>query len=166
VRALVLRVDSPGGSVNASEEIYQELKAFKAAGKPLIVSMANYAASGGYYISAPADEIWASPATVTGSIGIFAIIPRCRALLPKSASTSTVSARRRCPGNCVSTPRSVWPARALLQSTVERGYEEFLAARGNCRKKTRDQVDEIGQGACVGGSGRQAPRARRWARLI
>src|SRR5580700_5580742 len=75
IKALVLRVDSPGGSVMASEEIYRELKALHAAGKPLVVSMSGYAASGGYYISAPADEIWASPATLTGSIGIFAIIP-------------------------------------------------------------------------------------------
>ena len=71
----MLRVDSPGGSVLASEEIYRELKALRAAGKPVIVSMSTYAASGGYYISAPADEIFASPATLTGSIGIFAIIP-------------------------------------------------------------------------------------------
>ena len=75
VKAVVLRVNSPGGSVLASEEIYRELVALKAAGKPLVVSMGGYAASGGYYISAPADEIWANPATITGSIGIFAIIP-------------------------------------------------------------------------------------------
>src|SRR5437763_1578354 len=75
VKALVLRVDSPGGSVLASEQIYRELLARRAAGKPVVVSMCSYAASGGYYISAPADEIWASPATLTGSIGIFAIIP-------------------------------------------------------------------------------------------
>ena len=75
VSAVVLRVDSPGGSVLASEQIYRELLALRAAGKPVIVSMGDLAASGGYYISAPADEIWASPATLTGSIGIFAIIP-------------------------------------------------------------------------------------------
>src|SRR5215469_17858226 len=75
VKAVVLRVDSPGGSVLASEQIYRELQALRSAGKPLAVSMAGYAASGGYYISAPADEIWANPATITGSIGIFAIIP-------------------------------------------------------------------------------------------
>src|SRR5437763_8017338 len=74
-KALVLRVDSPGGSVLASEQIYRELLALRAAGKPVVVSMSGYAASGGYYISAPADAIWASPATLTGSIGIFAIIP-------------------------------------------------------------------------------------------
>jgi protease-4 len=146
VRALVLRVDSPGGSVNASEQIYRELKALKAAGKPLIVSMANYAASGGYYISAPADEIWASPATVTGSIGIFAIIPTVPRTLAKvgvnvdGVGTTPLSGQLRLDRTMGA------PARALLQSTVERGYEEFLARVANGRKKTRDQVDEIGQG--------------------
>src|SRR6202012_2552439 len=83
VKAVVLRVDSPGGSVNASEAIYREVQALVKAGKPVVVSMANYAASGGYYISAPADEIWASPATITGSIGIFAVVPTVSRVLDK-----------------------------------------------------------------------------------
>src|SRR6202012_1362467 len=83
VKAVVLRVDSPGGSVNASEAIYREVQALVKAGKPVVVSMANYAASGGYYISAPADEIWASPATITGSIGIFAEVPNINRALAK-----------------------------------------------------------------------------------
>ena len=146
VRAVVLRVDSPGGSVTASEQIYQELKALKAAGKPLVVSMANYAASGGYYISAPADEIWASPATITGSIGIFAIVPTVPRTLGKvgvnvdGVGTTPLSGQLR-----LDRPLGA-PARALLQSTVERGYEEFLQRVASGRKKTRDQVDEIGQG--------------------
>jgi protease IV len=146
MRALVLRVDSPGGSVNASEQIYRELKALKAAGKPVIVSMANYAASGGYYISAPADEIWASAATVTGSIGIFAIIPTVPRTLAKvgvnvdGVGTTPLSGQLR-----LDRPLGA-PARALLQSTVERGYEEFLERVASGRKKTRDEVDEIGQG--------------------
>jgi protease-4 len=152
VRALVLRVDSPGGSVTASEEIYQELKAFKAAGKPLVVSMANYAASGGYYIAAPADEIWASPATITGSIGIFAIIPTVPRTLAKvgvnvdGVGTTPLSGQLR-----LDRPLGA-PARALLQSTVERGYEEFIARVAGGRKKTRDQVDEIGQGRVWAGA--------------
>ncbi len=75
VKAIVLRVDSPGGSVLASEEIYREVRAAQKAGKPVVVSMGDLAASGGYYISASADEIWAHPATITGSIGIFGAIP-------------------------------------------------------------------------------------------
>ena len=146
VRAVVLRVDSPGGSVAASEEIYQELKALKAAGKPIVVSMSTYAASGGYYISAPADEIWASPATITGSIGIFAIIPTLSRTLAKigvnvdGVGTTPLAGQLR-----LDRPLGA-PARALLQSTVERGYEEFLQRVANGRGKTRDQVDEIGQG--------------------
>jgi protease-4 len=108
--------------------------------------MANYAASGGYYISAPADEIWASPATVTGSIGIFAIIPTVPRTLAKvgvnvdGVGTTPLSGQLR-----LDRPLGA-PARALLQSTVERGYEEFLQRVATGRKKTRDQVDEIGQG--------------------
>ena len=87
IKAFVLRVDSPGGSVIASEQIYRELVAMRAAGKPVIVSMSTLAASGGYYISAPADEIWSSPATLTGSIGIFAIIPTIDKTLGKVGVT-------------------------------------------------------------------------------
>jgi protease-4 len=146
VRAVVLRVDSPGGSVSASEQIYQELRALKAAGKPLVVSMSTYAASGGYYISAPADEIWASPATITGSIGIFAIIPTVPRTLAKigvnvdGVGTTPLSGQLR-----LDRPLGA-PARALLQSTVERGYEEFVKRVANGRAKTPEQVDEIGQG--------------------
>ncbi|HEY5102512.1 MAG TPA: signal peptide peptidase SppA [Steroidobacteraceae bacterium] len=152
IRAVVLRVDSPGGSVNASEEIYRELQALKAAGKPVVVSMANYAASGGYYISAPADEIWASPATITGSIGIFAIIPTVPRTLAKvgvnvdGVGTTPLSGQLR-----LDRPIGA-PARALLQSTVERGYEEFLARVAGGRKKTRDEIDAIAQGRVWAGS--------------
>jgi protease-4 len=146
IRAVVLRVNSPGGSVTASEQIYRELQALRAAGKPVVVSMSNYAASGGYYISAPADEIIASPATITGSIGIFAIIPTVPRTLGKvgvnvdGVGTTALSGTLRL-------DRALGaPAKALLQSTVEHGYEEFLARVGNGRKKTRDQVDAIGQG--------------------
>ena len=83
VKAIVLRVDSPGGSVLASEEIYREVRAAQKAGKPVVVSMGDLAASGGYYISASADEIWAHPATITGSIGIFGAIPTFQNTLRK-----------------------------------------------------------------------------------
>jgi protease-4 len=146
IRAVVLRINSPGGSVIASEQIYREVQALQAAGKPVVVSMSNYAASGGYYIAAPADEIWASPATITGSIGIFAIIPTVPRTLGKvgvnvdGVGTTALSGSLR-----LDRPLGA-PARALLQSTVEHGYEEFLTRVANGRKKTRDQVDAIGQG--------------------
>src|SRR5688572_22718617 len=83
VKAIVLRVDSPGGSVFASEQIYREVRAAQADGKPVVVSMGDLAASGGYYIASSADEIWAHPATITGSIGIFGAIPTFQNTLKK-----------------------------------------------------------------------------------
>jgi protease IV len=146
VHAVVLRVDSPGGSVLASEEIYREILALRAAGKPVVVSMSTYAASGGYYISAPADEIWANPATLTGSIGIFAIIPTVDKTLGKvgvtvdGVGTTPLSGELR-----IDRPLGE-DARSLLQSQISRGYEEFLGRVSAGRKMTRDQVDAIAQG--------------------
>jgi protease IV len=146
IRAVVLRVDSPGGSVMASEEIYRELLALRNAGKPLIVSMSTLAASGGYYISAPADEIWASPATLTGSIGIFAVIPTIDKTLGKvgvtvdGVGTTPLAGQLR-----IDRPMSD-DSRALLQSQISRGYEEFLSRVSMGRKKTRDEIDAIAQG--------------------
>jgi protease-4 len=152
IKALVLRVDSPGGSVLASEQIYRELVALRGAGKPVVVSMSGYAASGGYYISAPADEIWASPATITGSIGIFAIIPTIDRTLGKvgvgvdGVGTTPLSGQLR-----LDRPLGD-AARTLLQSTVSRGYDEFLERVATGRKKSRDQVDAIAQGRVWAGS--------------
>ncbi len=146
VRAVVLRVDSPGGSVLASEQIYRELLALRASGKPVVVSMSDLAASGGYYISAPADEIWASPATLTGSIGIFAVIPTVEKTLGKigvtvdGVGTTPLSGQLR-----LDRPLGE-DARVLVQSTIERGYEEFLARVATGRKRTREQIDSIAQG--------------------
>jgi protease-4 len=146
IQAVVLRVDSPGGSVLASEHIYRELQALRASGKPIVVSMGDLAASGGYYISAPADEIWASPATLTGSIGIFAIIPTVDKTLGKvgvnvdGVGTTALASQMR-----LDRPLGV-EARALLQSEIERGYEVFLERVSTGRKKTREQVDSIAQG--------------------
>ncbi len=146
IKALVLRVDSPGGSVMASEEIYRELKALRATGKPLVVSMSGYAASGGYYISAPADEIWASPATITGSIGIFAIIPTVDRTLGKvgvsvdGVGTTPLSGQLR-----IDRPLGA-EARALLQSQIDRGYDEFLERVASGRKKSRADIEGVAQG--------------------
>ena len=152
VKALLLRVDSPGGSVLASEQIYRELVALRAAGKPIVVSMSGYAASGGYYISAPADEILASPATITGSIGIFAIIPTVDRTLGKvgvsvdGVGTTALSGQLR-----LDRPLGE-EARALLQSTVTRGYAEFLERVADGRKKSRDEVDKVAQGRVWSGN--------------
>ena len=152
IKALVLRVDSPGGSVLASEQIYRELVELRNAGKPVVVSMSGYAASGGYYISAPADEIWASPATITGSIGIFAIIPTIERTLGKvgvgvdGVGTTPLSGQLR-----LDRPLGD-EARTLLHSTVSRGYNEFLERVATGRKKSRDQVDAIAQGRVWAGT--------------
>ncbi len=152
VKALVLRVDSPGGSVLASEQIYREVLALRAAGKPVVVSMSGYAASGGYYISAPADEIWASPATLTGSIGIFTIIPTVDRTLGKvgvsvdGVGTTPLSGQLR-----IDRPLGD-EARVLLQSMVNRGYDEFLTRVATGRNKTREQIDAIAQGRVWAGA--------------
>jgi protease-4 len=146
VRAVVLRVDSPGGSMLAAEEIHREILALKAAKKPFIVSMGDLAASGGYYIAAPADEIWASPATLTGSIGIFAVIPTVDKSLGKvgitidGVGTTPLSGQLR-----VDRPLGD-PVKKFLQATIDRGYEEFLGRVSSGRNKTRDEVNEIAQG--------------------
>jgi protease-4 len=146
VKAVVLRVDSPGGSMLAAEEIHREIMALKASGKPFVVSMGDLAASGGYYISAPADEIWASPATITGSIGIFAVIPTVNRTLSKigvgvdGVGTTPLSGQLR-----LDRPLGE-EAKKFLQATIERGYDEFLGRVSSGRKKTRDEVDAIAQG--------------------
>jgi protease-4 len=155
IRAVVLRVDSPGGSVTASENIHRELAALKAAGKPVVVSMGDLAASGGYYISAPADEIWASPATITGSIGIFAVIPTINRTLDKvgvkvdGVGTTPLSGSLR-----VDRPLSD-AAKKFLQSSIEFGYEEFLDRVSSGRRKTREQIDAVAQGRVWSGEDAQ-----------
>ncbi len=152
IKAVVLRVDSPGGSVAASEEIYRELQALRAAGKPLVVSMGDLAASGGYYISAPADQIWASPATLTGSIGIFAIIPNISQTLGKigvsvdGVGTTPLS-------GALTIDRPLTPeVSELLQSQIDRGYQQFVSRVSSGRRQTPQQIDAIGQGRVWAGA--------------
>ena len=132
VAAVVLRVDSPGGSVFASEQIYREVASLKAAGKPVVVSMGDLAASGGYYIAAPADRIIASPVTITGSIGIYAALPTFDRTLDKvgvsvdGLGTTTLSGKLR-------VDRPLDPVlRDYVQLSIEHGYELFL---GSCLRR-------------------------------
>lgn len=152
IRAVVLRVDSPGGSVNASDEIYNELRALEASGKPLVVSMGSYAASGGYYISSPAKEIWASPATITGSIGIFAVVPTFGKTLGKVGITVDGIGTTPLSGLEQLTRPLSDEARTLLQAFVDHGYLAFLSRVATGRHKTTDQVNEIGQGRVWAGT--------------
>ncbi len=146
VKALVLRIDSPGGSMFAAEQIHREIEALKAEGKPVVVSMGDLAASGGYYVAAPADEIWARPTTITGSIGIFATIPTLDRSFGKigigvdGVGTTVWSGQLRL-------DRPIGKeAGEFMQATIEHGYETFLARVAQGRGKTRDEVDSIAQG--------------------
>jgi len=146
IKAVVLRVDSPGGSVAASEEIYQELQALRAAGKPLVVSMGDLAASGGYYISAPANQIWASPATLTGSIGIFAVIPTINQTLGKvGVGVDGVGTTPLAGALTIDRPLSA-EASQLIQSQIDRGYQQFVERVASGRRENPQQIDAIGQG--------------------
>jgi protease-4 len=146
VKAIVLRVDSPGGSVFASEQIYREVRAAQEGGKIVVVSMGDLAASGGYYIASSADEIWAHPATITGSIGIFGAIPTFQNTLNKLGVSVDGVGTTKLSGQLRLDRALGEDAKVLLQSFIERGYEEFLGHVAEGRKKTRDEVHAIAQG--------------------
>ncbi|MDP9083519.1 MAG: signal peptide peptidase SppA [Pseudomonadota bacterium] len=146
VKAVVLRVDSPGGSMFASEQILREVQALRKAGKPVVVSMSTYAASGGYYISAAANQIFASPTTLTGSIGVFSVVPTFQRSLEKfgvkvdGIGTTPLAGDMR-------QDRALGPAaRQVLQTSVDHAYSEFLRRVGEGRKKSVEDVDKIAQG--------------------
>ncbi len=153
---LVIRVDSPGGSVNASEVIRRALVRVKAQGIPVAVSMGNVAASGGYWVATPGTRIFAEPATITGSIGVFAVIPSFERAL-QSVGVNSDGVR--------TTPLSGQPdvfggftpeIEAMLQTTVENGYSRFLGLVGQARGKTPEEIDRIAQGRVWdGGTARQ-----------
>jgi protease IV len=146
VKAVVLRVDSPGGSMFASELIFREVQALRKAGKPVVVSMSTYAASGGYYISAAANQIFASPTTLTGSIGVFSVIPTFQRTLEKigvkvdGLGTTPLAGAMR-----LDRPLDD-ASRRILQSSVDHAYDEFLHRVGEGRKKSVEDVDKIAQG--------------------
>jgi protease-4 len=154
--ALVVRVDSPGGSVLASEEIRRAILRHKARDIPIAVSMANVAASGGYWIATPADRIFAEPETVTGSIGIFAVIPTFENLADEiglnvdGVRTTPLSGQPDLIGGF--TPE----VDAILQASVEDGYADFIGRVAASRNLSAQEVDRIGQGRVWdGGTARQ-----------
>lgn len=145
VKAIVLRVNSPGGSVNASEVIRAELAAARAAGKPVVVSMGGMAASGGYWISTPANYIVASPSTLTGSIGIFGVINTVENSLSSigvhsdGVSTSPLAD--------ISMTKALSPeVQQMMQLSIEYGYKRFITLVADARKRTPEQIDKIAQG--------------------
>ncbi|EIJ3235173.1 signal peptide peptidase SppA [Salmonella enterica subsp. enterica serovar Infantis] len=145
VKAIVLRVNSPGGSVNASEVIRAELAAARAAGKPVVVSMGGMAASGGYWISTPANYIVASSSTLTGSIGIFGVINTVENSLSSigvhsdGVSTSPLAD--------ISMTKALSPeVQQMMQLSIEYGYKRFITLVADARKRTPEQIDKIAQG--------------------
>ncbi len=145
VKAVVLRVDSPGGSAYASEIIRREIVATKAV-KPVVVSMGSYAASGGYWISASADEIWASPTTITGSIGIFGMLATFEQPLDTlGISRDGVGTTNLTGAFDVARPLREDVANAIQQS-INNGYREFLEIVAEGRNMSVEAVDEIAQG--------------------
>lgn len=146
IKAVVLRVDSGGGSVLASELIRQEVVRVQEAGKPVVVSMGGTAASGGYWIGATADEIWAAPTTITGSIGIFAIVPTFEDTLAEVGVTWDGVGTGPFVGALDPTGGLGGPMARALQASIDHGYRQFLDLVAEGRDMTPEQVDAIGQG--------------------
>ncbi|HTL53712.1 MAG TPA: signal peptide peptidase SppA [Planctomycetota bacterium] len=149
-KAVVLRINSPGGSASASERINRALVAL-AAKKPLVVSMGDYAASGGYYIAAPAKTIFAQPTTLTGSIGVFGIIPDFGGLLEKiGVKTETISLDGTLPisGMQALTDRQ----KQMYEKDIDEAYHTFLARVAEGRHKTTEEIHKIAQGRVYSGS--------------
>lgn len=145
VKAVVLRVNSPGGSAFASEQIWHAVKELKAK-KPVIVSMGDYAASGGYYISCAADSIIAEPTTLTGSIGIFGMIPNVKGLTEKIGLTYDVVKTNQFSdfGNLMRPVNS--DERALLQMMIGQGYDLFVSRCAEGRHMSKDKIEKIAEG--------------------
>jgi len=152
VKAVVLRVDSPGGEVFASEQIRREVEALKTAGKPVVVSMGDMAASGGYWISMNADRIYADESTITGSIGIFGMIPNFARSLDKiGVHTDGVGTTRFAGAFDVTRPMD--PAVGqVIQSVINKGYADFTGKVAAARKKPVDAVDEVARGRVWSGA--------------
>ncbi|NQY64967.1 MAG: signal peptide peptidase SppA [Alteromonadaceae bacterium] len=151
VKAVVLRVDSPGGSAYASEVIRREVELLKAAGKPVVASMGTYAASGGYWISAPADKIIASPSTITGSIGIFGFFMTFENSLSKLGIYSDGVGTTDLAGFGVTRPLTDGMAK-IFQLNINRGYQDFISLVATNRNMTLEQVDAIAQGRVWSGT--------------
>ena len=152
VKAIVLRVDSGGGSAFASEVIRRELEKARADGKPVVASMGSVAASGGYWISTTSDQIWAHPSTITGSIGIFGMIPTYQKPLAQHLGIR-VDGISTAPLAGVRLDRELQPEIGeAIQKTVEHGYREFLQRVSDARNMATEEVDKIAQGRVWSGA--------------
>ncbi|MEE4638012.1 MAG: signal peptide peptidase SppA [Wenzhouxiangella sp.] len=156
IRAVVLRVDSGGGSAFASEVIRRELVALREAGKPVVVSFGNVAASGGYWIAMGADEIWAYPSTITGSIGIFGFFPTFQDTLAKIGVYTDGVGTTPLSGALRADQEMSEEVRRLLQSFIEHGYREFIGLVAEHRRMSFEEVDAVAQGRVWSGAQAQA----------
>ncbi len=146
VKAVVLRVNSPGGSALASDVIWRETVLLRESGKPLVVSMGDYAASGGYYISAAATKIYAEPTTITGSIGVFGMIPNAQELLTEKMGLSfdEVSTHPHA-GMGIDRPLDAVQMEAM-NASIANIYDTFVSVVAAGRGMTREQVEEVARG--------------------
>jgi protease IV len=152
VKAIVMRVNSPGGNAIASDIIWKELE-LAAKAKPVVVSMGNLAASGGYYISSPGTKIFASPTTITGSIGVFGLLPNTGKLMNQKLgiSTQAVTTNKNSDFPSVYRPMSIYE-KQVMQSNVDNIYLEFVSKVAEGRKLNTAAVDSIGQGRVWSGA--------------
>ncbi len=146
IKAVVLRIDSPGGSAWASELIRRELQLTREAGKPVIASMSSVAASGGYWIASGADEIWAAPATVTGSIGIFGLFPEFSEPLRRLGIGVDGVATAPLAGALDPRRPLDADAAAAMQLSIEHGYRRFLEVVAKARNMSTQEVDAVARG--------------------
>jgi protease-4 len=146
VKAIVMRVNSPGGVATASNLIWRELE-LASRTKPVIISMGNYAASGGYYISAPATKIYANPTTITGSIGVFSQIPNTGKLMEQKLgiSTQTVNTNKYSDFPSIFRPMNTYE-KEVMQISIDKTYSEFIRIVASGRKMTPESIDSIGEG--------------------
>lgn len=150
IRAVVLRVDSPGGVVAPSQEIYEEVKRF-AAKKKIVVSMGSLAASGGYYISAPATMIYANPGTITASIGVIIKLSNIEALMDKIGIKSTVIKTGKFKDSGSPVRELTAEDRAMFQSVIDSTHNQFIRAVASGRKLPEDDVRRIADGRVLSG---------------
>ena len=146
VKAVVFRVDSPGGSAFASEVILNEIEAIKAVGKPVVVSMSSVAASGGYWVSMAADSIYATPYTITGSIGIFGMFPTFQRSLDTLGISTDGVGTTAWAGQLRPNREMSEDMRALFQIFINKGYDDFISGVAKNRSMEKEDVDSIAQG--------------------
>jgi protease-4 len=152
VKAIVLRVNSPGGNAIASDIMWREIE-LAAKTKPVVISMGNYAASGGYFISCPGTKIYANPSTISGSIGVFGLIPNAEKLLEQKLglSVETVNTNKNSEFPSVYRPMNVYE-KDMMQMSIENIYSDFVSKVASGRKMTNESVDNIGQGRVWSGT--------------